>query len=47
MIENYLTAIIYILLIALVITAIIAFALIDYSFEQTTIKKSTFLLLPG
>ncbi len=39
MIENYLTAIIYILLIALVITAIIAFALIDYSFEQTTIKK--------
>lgn len=28
MIENYLTAIIYILLIALVITAIIAFALI-------------------
>lgn len=38
MIENYLTAIIYILLIVLVITAIIAFALIDYSFEQTTIK---------
>jgi len=49
MIENYLTAIIYILLIALVITAIIAFALIVVltivlSKQQ---NKSTFLLLPG